>query len=254
MFNKLSYMLEDYDGDKHYFDYPFPHIVIENFLTQQQIKKFREWYPTIPPYKDNFYGGYRTDYRLPARGYQQTFNKACEIFKLDQFKDYKVRYGKLISNSVGAKMVTVNAVLSVYNQDKIAGEGATQQFEGLSPHRDREQKMFICLIYLGIPEDELGGDLLLYEAEPSDERIRKLQDIKLAKTIPYAPGTLVMFPNSRTSVHSVGDRKVGDINRMMLCITFENYSREWISMVKDPNKSLEFKEAEKVVTRLWGKQ
>jgi hypothetical protein len=235
MFDKLPLLLNDKDLTKHLFVEPYPHLVIENALSKEQIDFIRSQKENLKVWKNDFYGSYRTDYLIPEADYTSMFNRLCEVFNLQQFKKDVVPYGK---NSATQQTVSVNAVLSIYHQDKIANQVSTHT--PLGPHRDREQKMLICLLYLGEEGDNLGGDLLLYKAEPSDLKHRD-KDIELAKTVPYAPGTLVVFPNGNTSVHAVGERQAGPFDRAMVCITFECFSPDWISRVVSIKKSKEYK-------------
>lgn len=237
MFDKLPLLLDNIDLTKHLFVEPYPHLVIENALNKEQIEFIRSQKENLRVWKNDFYGSYRTDYLIPAADYTNMFNKLCDVFDLQEFKKEVVLYGK---NNATQKSVSVNGVLSVYHQDKIANQVSTHT--PLGPHRDREQKMIICLLYLGQEGDDLGGDLLLYKAEPSDSKSRQNdENIELAKTVPYAPGTLVIFPNGKTSVHAVGEREDGPFDRAMVCITFECFSPEWISRVVTIEKSNEYK-------------
>jgi len=237
MFDKLANLLEGIDLKKHLFAEPFPHIVIENILNAEQIEYIRSQKQNLKIWKNDFYGNYRTDYLIPASDYTGMFNKLCEVFDLSEFKKDFVVYGK---ESAAKQSVCVNAVLAIYHQDKIANKVSTHT--PLGPHRDREQKMFICLLYLGQEGDNLGGDLLLYKASPSDSKNRHNdKTIKLAKTVPYAPGTFVIFPNGKTSIHAVGERLDGEFDRAMACITFDNFSSDWVSRVVSLEKSSEYK-------------
>lgn len=243
MFEKLPNLLDNFDSSKHYFNDPYPHIIIENALSTEEINYFRRQEKTLNIWKSNFYGDYRTDYVLPSNDYTKMFNTLCDTFNLQQFKTDNVFYGKL-----GPKLETifVNGILAVYKQSSIAGPGVMQQHKPLGPHRDRDQKMIVCLLYLGTPDDNLGGDLILYKASPSGKKNREMKDVVPTKTIPYAPGTLVIFPNGQTSIHSVGERKEGDIERMMLCVTFETFDPQWISSIA-PENSKEMKRVEQLM-------
>jgi hypothetical protein len=224
MFDRIpQIILDKLDPDKQLSLEPFPHIVIENVLTKDEINSVRSQRDNLKVKKDNFYGGYRTDYSIPEQDYTDMFAKLCDVFGLQEFKNETVK---------------ANAVLSIYHQDKMANQ--VSNYVPLGPHRDREQKMFICLLYLCEEGDTMGGDLLLYKASPSDAKHRK-DGIELSKVVPYAPGTLVIFPNGSTSIHAVGDRRDGPFDRAMVCITFDCFSAEWIARVVSIEKSNEYK-------------
>lgn len=221
MFDRIpQIILDKIDQNKLSLD-PFPHIVIENVLTKDEIDSVRSQRDNLKMKKNNFYGGYRTDYSIPDQDYTTMFARLCDVFGLQEFKNETVK---------------ANSVLSIYHQDKMAN----QSYDALGPHRDREQKMFICLLYLCEEDDTAGGDLLLYKAKPSDSKHRT-DGIELSKVVPYAPGTLVIFPNGRTSVHAVGERRAGPFDRAMVCITFDCFSPEWINRVVSIEKSREYK-------------
>jgi hypothetical protein len=224
MFDKIPLILNGVDLKEHLFQDPYPHIVIENALTKEEVEFFRSQKNRLSVFKNNFYGNYRTDYSMPPSDFTDFFNKLCDVFGVQHFKQDTVRYGKKIVNK---NDINVMSVLSVYHQDKIANK--ISDHTPLGPHRDLEQKMFVCLLYLAAEEDNAGGDLLLYEATASDKKHRTdVENIKLSKTIAYAPGTLVIFLNGQRSIHAVGERLDSPYDRAMICITFETNRKDWM--------------------------
>jgi 2-oxoglutarate-Fe(II)-dependent oxygenase superfamily protein len=88
-------------------------------------------------------------------------------------------------------------------------------------HLDNPNKLIVGLYYLRRPEDDSsGGDLQLYRyatRRPVFEghEISNRQ-IELVKTIPYEANTLVLFLNSRDSLHGVTPRQPTPWPRLFL--------------------------------------
>lgn len=82
-----------------------------------------------------------------------------------------------------------------------------------SPHIDREVAAFGGMLYFRLPEDRASGaDLDLFRLrggarrEYGVNRAVPADSIERVKTIPYAPNTFVLFPNSPDSIHGVSPR------------------------------------------------
>ncbi len=81
------------------------------------------------------------------------------------------------------------------------------------PHLDRPVALYAGLFYLRLPgDDSTGGDLELWrftsecrQFHPGRQTVRE-EAVERAKSIPYQPNTLVLFPHSADSVHAVSER------------------------------------------------
>lgn len=77
-------------------------------------------------------------------------------------------------------------------------------------HIDKARRLISALLYLPEPDDDAGGDLMLYRYRDG----RRLRGVSVAieDTVPvsrvaYAPNTLIMFVNSLDAVHGVLPRR-----------------------------------------------
>lgn len=92
-------------------------------------------------------------------------------------------------------------------------------------HVDHPRELFASLLYMKDPEDNAGGDLVLYKnVRPitfHNKREADLDCIRQVIKIPYSPNTYVCFVNSPISVHSVTEREVTKNPRLMVNISLE---------------------------------
>jgi hypothetical protein len=88
-------------------------------------------------------------------------------------------------------------------------------------HLDYPNKLFVGLYYLRHPDDDsTGGDLELYRYRPGRPVFdgHEIDDryIEVVKTVPYRRNTLVVFTNSRESLHGVTVRQQTGATRLFL--------------------------------------
>lgn len=97
------------------------------------------------------------------------------------------------------------------------------------PHTDHPSKLFIGLFYLRMPEDEAGGDLLIYRrTEPvtaKNLKWPKENSVQAVARVKYEPNTLVLLLNSDQSVHGVTTRKASKYPRRFVNLIAETQSR-----------------------------
>jgi hypothetical protein len=97
----------------------------------------------------------------------------------------------------------------------------------IGPHTDSPNSRFAELLYLRDPNDRTsGGDLELWKWRDEVTNRKKIEILKestthinaswieLSKTVPYASNLLVLFPNSRESVHAVSVREPTNNERL----------------------------------------
>lgn len=225
-----------FDRDKHYFTDPFPHIFIENALNSLQVQSIVNKHHNFEKWRQ-YPSEFRIDYLFPAGDHTIMYNALCDIFGLEKFKKDKVfsAKGELFNhvdtkNPDNNKSVCSHSVFSVYNQDVITVPENLSKLGATRPHIDRELKIIVCLLYCADPDDDLGGDLYLYEKQGDEFVTRKI--------IPYKPGNFIIFPNTVKSYHGVGPRQVGQFSRKMACLTFDTYDKEWVSTIKPRSSEL----------------
>jgi hypothetical protein len=229
----LQLALERFDPSKHFFTDPFPHIVIENAISQEKVNEIVKRGSSGKKLKV-FTGGFRTDYELKQPLDTQSYFKLCDIFNLSAFKQLPLVSGK-VKNTPG--VVCTSTVYSQYEQSKITLDdckdfNSKNKVAASIPHRDLESKMIVCLLYLADAGDNLGGDFEMFDGLVRGDmktHQQQLKDLnaKLKKTVKYAPGTLVVFLNSPRAVHCIGERKNGTHTRKMMLTVFETVNSKW---------------------------
>lgn len=79
------------------------------------------------------------------------------------------------------------------------------------PHVDSPDEIFGGLLYMPMPGDDAGGDLILYEVDDDAKLYGKAEvpehHARESVRIPYEPNTLVLFLNGPKAVHGVAQRK-----------------------------------------------
>lgn len=99
-----------------------------------------------------------------------------------------------------------------------------ESWEIVGPHLDNPIELYAALIYCPLPGDEAQGNLQLFYrngATPHGKQRFRREDVELAKTVPYAPGTMVMFINTPEAVHGVSPRFATDKVRRSVNIIAE---------------------------------
>lgn len=99
-----------------------------------------------------------------------------------------------------------------------------EPWEIVGPHLDNPIELYAALIYCPVPGDEAQGNLQLFHrngAKPHGKQRFRREDVELAKTVPYAPGTMVMFVNTPEAVHGVSPRFATDKVRRSVNIIAE---------------------------------
>ncbi len=98
------------------------------------------------------------------------------------------------------------------------------------PHVDRLCKLYSGLFYLRDSADESsGGDLLLYRFKSGmpggfyENREIDEKHIECVKRIPYQRNTLVMFPHSINALHGVSVRSLTSFPRRLLTFSCDTY-------------------------------
>lgn len=222
--------MQKFDPHKHYFTDPFPHIFIEKALTPLQVQEAKLNFRDRQVWR-RWNNNQRIDYVFPSEDYTSLFNQLCDIFGISQWKQTQIYPTKRMlsktADNYNPQVVSHNCI-SVYNSDIIESES---DYNAKFPHRDREEKIFTGLIYLAEEDDVQCGNLHLYKASPSKAKHRNLNEIQLAKIVPYKTGNLIIMMNSNIAIHSVGERKPGPYDRIMLVTTFDTNNPQWMASI-----------------------
>lgn len=103
------------------------------------------------------------------------------------------------------------------------------------PHLDTPNRLFSCLFYMRLPEDDsTGGDLLFYRwrngpVAPIDRHELPSEAVEMVATIPYRANQLVIFPQTINSIHGVGVRQPTPHMRRYVFLTAE-IGEDWLTI------------------------
>lgn len=91
------------------------------------------------------------------------------------------------------------------------------------PHLDHPKELWAALLYMKEPDDNAGGDLVIYDCPNPEVRGKRQVSnaVKEVITIPYAANTMVCFMNTPNAVHAVTEREVTDKPRLMVNFVLE---------------------------------
>lgn len=78
------------------------------------------------------------------------------------------------------------------------------------PHLDKTRRLVSALLYMPLPDDDAGGELILYRFR-GDRRFQgvsaRLEDVEPVATVPYEANRLILFVNGPDSLHGVSPRR-----------------------------------------------
>ena len=97
------------------------------------------------------------------------------------------------------------------------------------PHVDNPIELWGGMLYMPIPGDEAGGDLIVYKSLIPHKELRFIGKAELpddvceeVDRVPYAPNTAVFFENGIHCIHGVSPRDTTDHPRQLV-----NFIAEW---------------------------
>ena len=216
-------VLQNFKKEKHFFNEPYPHIVIENCLPLKTFEMLYENFP-VQTVKDNFklvdghtYRGLANDFigskRVEAKQCwidffqyhtsQEFYNEVLTIFNETRWiKNEKVK----VRHTEGDAKIVTDTQFVIHQPTT----GTTR-----STHIDNPLEIYAGLLYMRQRGDNAkGGDFVIYDAPEIDKVVAKTgreipKDIekKEHKKIIYKENTFVMFLNTNKSVHGVTPRE-----------------------------------------------
>lgn len=237
--NYLLHALRKYDREKHFFWYPFPHIVIENAVDRDimdEIERVGLQSDRVKTLENDI----RKDYRISQEPDWDLLIFLLEQFRLPEFNDIlqfceyldekQARKGEPDSGvflKPGANVILTSCHYSEYDNDVLCSQESRnvslkKKCTALIPHRDQISKIFTSLLYLADEDDYQGGGLdLFHGAVYGNEKNTICKNAEYVSSIEYRPGTLVVFLNGPISIHAVGHREPGPHKRKMMLNVFE---------------------------------
>ena len=230
-------VLQNFKKEKHFFNEPYPYIVIENCLPLKTFEMLYENFP-VQTVKDNFklvdghtYRGLANDFigskRVEAKQCwidffqyhtsQEFYNEVLTIFNETRWiKDEKVK----VRHTEGDAKIVTDTQFVIHQPTT----GTTR-----STHIDNPLEIYAGLLYMRQRGDNAnGGDFVIYDAPEIDKVVAKTgreipKDIekKEHKKITYKENTFVMFLNTNKSVHGVTPRENALHDRLSINIIAE---------------------------------
>lgn len=231
---------------------PFPHLVVENALDPALYEQLESCFPSDAlivddrPIKDTWFDfpacKVVDDQRIAAiwRDFFRHHTSSAFFSELialvgpvlrQLHPDLERRLGKPLSDfKVGMRPggrgdpLAPGADVSMECQFYANYSRAARTVRG--PHIDRPSELFAALLYFRQPDDDsTGADLDICEADesiysrPAAVRIDELpaevcgHRVRVVRTAPYKANTLVLFLNSRKSLHAVSPRSPTSLTR-----------------------------------------
>jgi hypothetical protein len=230
-------VLQNFKKEKHFFNEPYAHIVIENCLPLKTFEMLYENFP-VQTVKENFklvdghtYRGLANDFigskRVEAKQCwidffeyhtsQEFYNEVLTIFNETRWiKDEKVK----VRHTEGDAKIVTDTQFVIHQPTT----GTTR-----STHIDNPLEIYAGLLYMRQRGDNAkGGDFVIYDTPEINKVVAKSgreipKDIekKEHKKITYKENTFVMFLNTNKSVHGVTPRENALHDRLSINIIAE---------------------------------
>jgi hypothetical protein len=97
------------------------------------------------------------------------------------------------------------------------------------PHVDNPIELWGAMLYMPVPGDDAGGDLIVYKSKIPIQDLRFIGKAELpddvveeVDRVPYEPNTAVFFENGLHCIHGVSERQATDQPRQLV-----NFIAEW---------------------------
>ena len=239
-------VLDKFDPAQHYFEDPYPHVIIEDALPEDVYKKLYDSWP-VQEIKDKLeiIGGHTFRYMsndvlnkkivpvsedwenfFKAHTSQEYYSKVLNLFeKHIQHIDF-LKQQKVVVRGSGESKVVTETQFVIHNPVKETTR---------TDHLDNPVEIYAGLLYMRKPEDEAeGGDFVIYKSDPVFEVSRQngrelLETTKreVVKTIKYKPNCFVMFLNTNRAVHGVTPRINSQTERLSINIIAEVTDRKY---------------------------
>ena len=254
----MAHILEKYNKEKHFFNDPFPHIIIEDCLDDNVYNLLQKNFPENDSFspllkeENQAYWIYGKDLLklssiwsnfIDDHVCQDFFDQATDLirpFMTDLDPDYVSNLGGKLADCTFSLAESgrehnpnnkkTNIVISV-------AVGINTPCETRSilepPHADFPQKLFNSLLYMRSDDDDddtICGDLVLYKTNDSflfnGKKGRNEVDMKYltaVKKIKYQKKIIIKYPNKVNAVHGVTARGPTSHTRRYININMESY-------------------------------
>ena len=193
---------------------PFPHIVIDNFLDQDDFKLISNEILKIENNIDQSvnHSVSRSEIILNKNGNKDYIfdNLSNTLESSDFIKVVKKKFENYYPKNFDKLHLKTNPNLLVYN-----GPTGKESRSPRGPHIDPAKELFNWLLYLKEETDKYTNLYLYdfkdyfrgYDYKEFDKNTIPINDLNLSKSIECSPNKFLLFFNSHEAVHSVGHRK-----------------------------------------------
>tara|TARA_Y100000591_G_scaffold332578_1_gene370483 strand:- start:82 stop:897 length:816 start_codon:yes stop_codon:yes gene_type:complete len=244
-------ILSNFNKEKNYFKYPFPHIIIDEPIDEKDYNILAEEYKIIEnhfskleDYKKNnirlqFSDTEFKKLNLDTPKWQEFidfhtsisfYKKLVEIF-IDDIKKF---YPELVSELQELKTFDLNNKdsnkdIRLLCQPGINTPVVKENTFNRGPHIDKPNTIIAGLFYLKKDDDySKGGDFVINEKSgkisfvPKAE-VKEVENVKLNKEVTYKKNKVVFFLNTIDSIHSVSVREKTDHCRRLVNFNLKYY-------------------------------
>lgn len=236
-----------------YFNKPFPHIEIDDALTDKVYKKLEDEYKTIITYLEKNHK-FKNNIRLQINSEKiledsffkksiwydfvkfhtskEFFQQVMDIFKIDidlNYSNINIDNSKEILGIRSNKLGNNKSNFVIDCQPGI-NTPVKQKSSVRGPHVDNPVELIGGLFYLKNDNDPaVGGDLNLFESSKKiyfkgKAEVYNEKDLSLVKTIRYKKNKCIFFLNTLKTLHSVTPRSESTYTRNLINFVIENYS------------------------------
>ena len=242
-------VLQNFDHQKHYYDDPFPHVIIEDALPEDLyqilLKDFPQQELINPNYKRDHNTWRLSQYEKefstlkPSQEWQEFhayhssqafYDQLMKIFEPFIREYYPIIAEELLTTPVKSRQKSNLGKHTIYTDTQFV-LNQPSDVTSRTTHVDNPREIYASLYYLRDSQDlSTGGDLVLYhptqEYHQTDIKKKNSRQLKLTlvepmKTIPYRGNTYALFLSIRESPHGVTPRVDAQHNRLSINIIAE---------------------------------
>lgn len=248
-----------------YYSSPFPHWVIKNFFSYEELGKIDKHFPTcqeiinaVPIRKKNKI--IKTQNSSYPIDFDELENLNKDLSVLGSIANCWISQKQEVLDFLKKFDFAINLDQLIFDGNNVESRGdfraaTPAKISGttqLGPHLDKNFEILAGLIYLKKKEDNtVGGDLDLYKLKENapqkyaSNRLRvPVRYLDKLKTIEYGNNSAVFFVSHPLAIHGVTPRAVGIYERRLINFSLELDSAGSLKMY-DTNKIIDYSLAPK---------
>ncbi len=243
-------ILSNFNKEKNFFLHPFPHIILDNPINENDYKKlsdeyenFEKYFSGLNEYKENNIRLQFSDKEFKKLNFEtphwekflnihtsQEFLKTLVNIFHDNLSELYPNLSEDLSKVLSDKYLYENSEeIKLLCQPGVNTPVYKENTFNRGPHIDKPNTIIAGLFYLKKDDDESkGGNFVINEKigkisfVPKAE-VKEVNNVKICKEVKYTRNKVVFFLNSLDSIHSVSIREKTNYCRRLVNFNLKYY-------------------------------